>query len=222
MSDQEKPSRKRLFCNTCQGDTHHALCGQHQRHYYEDDGHYWEETAYRLWTCAGCDTGTLEIAWTSAAMRGPEEQLYDYTYAPRRTTSALAVRRFRQIPNALKVIYEEVIHAFNAGLPLLSAAGLRAPIEGICADKGLKGQRLAAKIDGLSAHMHVGIVKNLHGFRFMGNDAVHELKAPDLKDLRLAIEVSEDLLNYLYDLDYKSRLLPTRTPRESASTSEPS
>ena len=41
----------------------------------------------------------------------------------------------------------------------------------------------------------------------MGNDAVHELTPPERKELKIAIEVSEDLLNILYELDYKASLL---------------
>jgi Domain of unknown function (DUF4145) len=51
------------------------------------------------------------------------------------------------------------------------------------------------------------IVENLHGFRFMGNVAIHERTAPERDDLRLAIEIVEDLLNFVYDLDYKAKQL---------------
>jgi hypothetical protein len=212
MTAEAVPRRTRLFCNTCKRETHHVLKGEHRRNYDEDEGHYWERTYYNLLVCAGCDTGSLEIAWTCSGMGDQEGQVYDRTYAPPRTTSALAIRRFQQIPEPVKAIYEEVIHAFNSGLRLLCAAGLRALIEGICEDKKIDGRKLGEKIDGLQAYMHVGIVRNLHGFRFMGDPALHKLKAPEIGDLRIAIEVSQDLLNYLYDLDYKSRQLLKDTP----------
>ena len=41
----------------------------------------------------------------------------------------------------------------------------------------------------------------------MGNVAAHELEAPNREDLKLAIEVIEDLLNFLYELDYKAQQL---------------
>ena len=41
----------------------------------------------------------------------------------------------------------------------------------------------------------------------MGNEAAHELSAPEKDELRLAIEICEDLLNYLYDLNYKTSYL---------------
>ncbi len=80
-------------------------------------------------------------------------------------------------------------------------------IEGICDNKKIKGKNLEDRINGLVGYLPQNIVANLHGFRFMGNEALHKMTAPKPEDLRLAIEVSEDLLNYLYELDYKvSRL----------------
>jgi len=79
--------------------------------------------------------------------------------------------------------------------------------------KNIDGKNLEQRIDHLEAILPANIVQNLHGFRFMGNEALHELGAPDPKDLRLAIEVSEDLLNFLYELDYKASRLPKQKPK---------
>jgi hypothetical protein len=51
------------------------------------------------------------------------------------------------------------------------------------------------------------IVSNLHSIRFIGNEAAHKLSSPSTNELRLAIELCEDLLNYIYELDYKARSL---------------
>ena len=58
----------------------------------------------------------------------------------------------------------------------------------------------------MKALLPENIVRNLHGFRFMGNRAAHELEAPFSGELQVAIDLIEDILNYLYDLDYKARL----------------
>jgi len=47
----------------------------------------------------------------------------------------------------------------------------------------------------------------LHGLRFIGNDAVHELEAPNDRTLQVALDVVEDILNFLYALDYKASML---------------
>jgi hypothetical protein len=40
--------------------------------------------------------------------------------------------------------------------------------------------------------------------RLTGNDATHRLEALNRNDAAAAIEVIEDILNFFYDLDYKS------------------
>lgn len=57
------------------------------------------------------------------------------------------------------MFHGEVISAFNGGLRVLCAAGLRALIEGICADKQIHGRRLEEQIDGLDSLLHVDVVK---------------------------------------------------------------
>ena len=77
-------------------------------------------------------------------------------------------------------------------------------IEGICVDKQLGGRTLQAKIDALATLLPENIVDNLHAFRFMGNEAAHDLESPSYQQLQLALDICDDLLNYLYDLDYKT------------------
>ena len=71
----------------------------------------------------------------------------------------------------------------------------------------MRGKNLEVKIDNLSSILPANIVINLHSFRFIGNDAIHELTPPKAEALRLAIEIVEDLLNFLYELDYKASRL---------------
>ncbi len=200
---------KRIYCNRCKDETNHLLRCSHGRCCTEDHG-YWEEFTYGLWTCAGCDTGTLELEWTAAGMYDGEKQVYDYSYHPVRASQDLSQKVFRQLPKPLASIYREVVDAYNHRMHVLCAAGLRILIEGICQDKKVSGRKLEEKIDGLRAILPENIVQNLHGFRFMGNEAAHEIGAPERNTLSLAIEVSEDLLNFLYELDYKASRLPKK------------
>lgn len=211
MSDIKsgEPESKPIYCNRCKYETNHLLRGSHTRWCTEDHG-FWEEFTYSLWTCAGCDTGTLELGWTANGMYDGEKQVYEYSYYPVRAGEDLSQKVFRQLPKPLATIYSEVVDAYNCRLHLLCAAGLRILIEGICQDKDISGRRLEERIDGLRSILPENIVQSLHGFRFMGNEAIHELGAPERAILSLAIEVSEDLLNFLYELDYKARRLPKK------------
>ena len=217
MSNLEIGVHLKIFCNTCKGETHHELKGIHPRKYYEVENKntpheqliFWEGFQYRFWVCLGCDTGSLEVAYTNAGMYGPQDkEVWEFTLHPKRKTSDLAPKRFGQLNPTLTDIYREIIESYNNNSKILCAIGLRALLEGICAEKDISGNKLYDKIDGLKAFLPENIVECLHGFRFMGNYAAHELQAPKQRELKLAIEVMEDLLNFLYELEYKARRLP--------------
>lgn len=212
--------KEQIFCNYCTSETNHLLRQSHgfMRQYSVVDNIVQTETwAYRMWMCAGCEHATLEIqrtTWTEPP--GPQNPEVESWYFPKRREAEHYTRLFRRLPAQLERIYEEAVGAFNENLHILCAAGLRALVEGICADKGVEGKNLEKKIDGLTPHLPENIVKNIHSLRFIGNDALHELKPPSAIELRLALEVSEDLLNFLYDLDYKTELLALRRHGEKS------
>src|SRR5690606_30780536 len=47
--------------------------------------------------------------------------------------------------------------------------------------------------------------KRLHSIRFIGNDSVHEMKAPREESLKIVLNIIEHLLNNLYLIDYNSQ-----------------
>ena len=94
-------------------------------------------------------------------------------------------------------------------------------IEGICREQAVEGKTLQQKIEGLKKVLPENIVKNLHGLRFMGNQATHELEAPSGYELTIALEICEDLLNYLYELDYKTARLAHLQKQEKVPDEEP-
>jgi hypothetical protein len=205
MTPSENPQqRKRIFCNHCKGITNHILEGSHHKETPEDEYGWWDESDFMLWICAGCDSAVLEERYTDVSLANE----YQSRFFPKPTSRDLHQKYFRKLPPKLRKIYLETIQAFNNELHILAAGGLRALLEGICSDKGIRGRNLEEKIDRMNTLLPQNIVTNLHSFRFIGNEALHELATPEAEDLRLAIEVSEDLLNFLYELDYKSSRLP--------------
>lgn len=139
---------------------------------------------------------------------------YHLDFYPERRESNRIIRVFLGIPPRLDKIYRESIEAFNSNLHILCAIGLRGLLEGICNDHEIAGANIYQKINGLS---NIGLGKNhiesLHSFRFIGNEAIHELTTPNKDDLSLAIDVIEYLLNFLYELDYKATQLNERVGR---------
>ncbi|MEO7714720.1 MAG: DUF4145 domain-containing protein [Capsulimonas sp.] len=205
------PLHFRIYCNTCSRETNHEAKYSEEFHYPDFDGNECigeDILITRLILCKGCNTPTIENCWTmNNHVTQSGRQIYSVNYIPARMASSISARQFSKLSEDLKIIYEESISAFNANLNILCTIGIRALVEGICADKGFTRGSLEKKIEDLSSVVPDNITKCLHSFRFMGNNAAHELKSPSRSDLRLAIGVSEDILNFLYELDYKATRL---------------
>lgn len=200
----ELPSTRRIFCNICSLETNHECIATHQRKFYTAG--LLETIGYRLWICAGCETGTLEEFYTNDEKQEYNEEEVS-TYYPERSKSHIDEKPFVKLPPKLRIMYHETLQAFNNGLTVLCAIGIRALLEGICTDKGIEGHNLNKKIQAMEEILPSNIVDNLHSIRFIGNTAAHELTAPHRMELQLAIEICHDLLNYLYELDYKTNTL---------------
>jgi len=205
-----QPPKARLYCNRCNGDTHHENVwhGAREEDLYAigdtgEDGPFLQETTvYKLWKCLGCESVLLQE-------RSGIEQSDDWEihYHPKRNRHGVKAKYFNKLPQRLSTIYKEAVTCFNSESWTLCAVGLRALIEGICTEKDISGRNIEKKIDGLMKILPENIVTNLHSLRFMGNKAAHELEPPSGYDLTIALEVCEDLLNYLYELDYKTSRL---------------
>jgi hypothetical protein len=205
MADEQKT--RWIYCNHCKSETRHVFLVSKDYRYPDENGPD-EWGVYRLWSCAGCDACVLEETYSADYMIDDNGKQIDETrFYPKRGHTVRPAKYFLQLPLKLAALYKEIITSHNEQLNLMCAAGLRALVEGICADKGVGGRNLEEKIDGMERLLPKGIVKNLHNFRFIGNKAVHELQPPSDLEVRLALDVIEDILNFLYELDYKAKML---------------
>ena len=184
------------------------------------------EGTWEMLRCCGCEEITFRETWTTSEDRNyntgeiePTIRLY-----PPRGKYMLSVKPYYNVSPILRRIYREVIDSYDSEIYTLCAAGLRALIEGICLDKGVKGgdverfdkktgtrkiiqsRKLEGNIEGMAK---AGILtkehaKALHEHRFLGNDAVHKLQSPNPEELELAIEIVEHTLYNLYELPEKT------------------
>jgi hypothetical protein len=227
MSGVKADSIQKIYCNTCKGLTNHELVYVHQREVTKDivwadeptDSDESERWTYLLWNCRGCETVTLQEDYVF--FKGDKPNPAEPKFHPNRATKELPLKHFMRLNDKLSGIYSEVIRNFNHDCRTLCAVGLRVLLEGVCAHKGVEGKNLSQQIDGLKAYLPANIVENVHRFRFTGNEAAHELQAPSRADLASAIEVMEDLLNFLYELDYKAGLLFAQSGAESTPVVKP-
>lgn len=209
MSEGEQET-KRILCNNCNDYTHHYLRARCSRPHPRTP----EEVEVRasIWSCAGCDEETFELCW---AYRDDDDDGFQPRYYPER--DSIQPKLFRKLNPRLSRLYSEVIASFNVGSLLLCTVGLRALLEGICSDKGLTDGNLECKIDGLINFINSpNLIEALHAYRFAGNAAAHELEAIESIDARQAIDVMEDLLKFLYELDYKASQMKYAAGRDAS------
>lgn len=208
---------RKIFWNSCGQRTSHDCRGNHERTWDRSDDDEAEidyaRAQWSIWACRGCEEVTFSAIWNTSDNPEPEETFY-----PKRAKNLAEGKMYWSIPLKIDPLYREVIDTFNHDSFILCAAGLRALLEAVCVDKNVATRKatLATRIDGLKSFVPETIVKNLHGFRFLGNRALHELERPTRKDLALALEVIEDILNIAYELDYKSANLYRRVAARKA------
>ena len=201
---------KKIFCNRCNGITNH---GQKAKFLYSDTETFeekysvtWNEEWYIL-QCMGCNNITVEkIESFSEEVDEKGRPYKKRIFYPERNAKFLIKKSYENIPEKLEMIYSEIIDSYNKSCFLLCSIGLRTLLEAICVDKGINGKNLINKIEN-STFITDNIKKNLHGIRYLGNDATHEFIYPSKEDLELTIKILEDVLNTIYDLDYKSTLM---------------
>ncbi|MCX6073626.1 MAG: DUF4145 domain-containing protein [Campylobacterales bacterium] len=111
------------------------------------------------------------------------------------------------VPSAVDKIYHETIVAIQEKAFLLAGLGLRGTLEAICNQLKITGKDLKTRIGNLhkSGYISKKDADRLHGIRFMGNDAAHEIKHANLNALMVALDIVEYLISTLYIFDKKAK-----------------
>ncbi len=127
------------------------------------------------------------------------------------------------MPGIVQSIYSETLGAIRNDLPVLAGIGVRAIVEAICHDLNSKGRTLENKIDGLVDKALLGPkgAEILHGLRLLGNNAAHQIKAPEKEQVAAAIKVIDYLLIGAYVIPDEAKVLPTPSKSNLQSTKGP-
>lgn len=202
----------KLFCSGCGKHTNHTVLAEKEicsNSEYED---HWGENHY-FGQCAGCEAITYAVSSWHESEWNPQTGEMDYTWKtyPRADTARQSMADDHHLPRKISSIYQEVIGAMNVQLPLLAAIGLRALIEAICRERSIAGVTLEKRIDGLATS---GVLSSaqasiLHGHRFLGNIAAHEVVTPNPRELVAALEIAETVLRTIYVLPELSKQITT-------------
>jgi hypothetical protein len=207
-----KASTIRVFCGECEGLKNHKVIAKREVRNHPDEPYHWGVDHY-FCQCAGCDTYCYAIAdWTEDDFdQYTGEMDYKWKTYPFSKNARKPIDDANDLPEKVRFIYLETLGALNSQLPVLTAVGLRAIIEAICVDQKIKGRNLEQKIDGLATS---GVLSSaqadiLHGHRFLGNVAVHQIVSANPKELIAALEIAETMLRTIYVLPSLSSQIKT-------------
>jgi len=179
---------------------------------------YYDEDTYSFLICLGCQTPVIEHSYIPFYVnRGGYLEFEDEPnyYPPRLNSGQLIPKHFKSITPEHQRIYNEIIESFNSGIDILCSVGVRTLLEKICVielekititnETKKQTNDLKDKLSFLNDKMHLSdnIIDGLGKLRIIGNNAAHQLSAPTKEELRLSIEILEDILNRLYETEYR-------------------
>jgi Domain of unknown function (DUF4145) len=164
-------------------------------------------TNHQLVQCRGCETISYRICTGNDSEVEPDEDgelrpLESVDLYPSRSEGRIGIKDSHLLPVPTQLVYDETIKAMNNAQPVLAGIGIRALVETICKDKKAKGKDLSEKINNLVV---LGVLTKegadiLHKIRTLGNASAHEVKPHTPKQLGLALDVCEHLLQGVYIL----------------------
>lgn len=170
---------------------------------------------YQIVECGGCKTKSFRNVSSNSEdyyQISETETEYDeleLLYPSRIEGRTTLESEEHYLPVKVRSIYKETLGALNNNSPILAGIGLRALIETICKEKNAEGRNLYKKIDDLVVKQILTPTGSsiLHRIRTLGNDAAHEVKPHSEKQLGLAMDIVEHVLNDVY-------IIPTKVEAE--------
>jgi len=221
-------------CEKCQNSTRHMVLasvdGVDSDTYDNKFSVDWSYS-YQIVECQGCSKKSFRLIHSHSEdfdiTIGKARQI-EVLY-PKRGIFFLSINDYYNVPPNLLRIYEETINCFNNGNLTLCGAGVRALVEGVCKESGIKSgnvefrkndgtlstkksEGLQGKINGLyeEGKLTKANAEILHEHRYLGNTAVHDLSIPSREELTLAIEIVENVFDSLYEIPEKGMELKNK------------
>lgn len=194
---QKTPTRRKIHCNWCGLTTNHNILEHHDSNPVNG-----EILSLEILQCAGCDT----FCFYQERLRG--DVRIDWIAYP--TPRNHQPKDIPSLPSEIASVYENTVDAYNYRLYLMAAMGIRALIEAVCKERGVKsgrtkngtGANLEGKINGLvdAGYLTQNQADALHQNRYMGNDAAHDLEIPEEKAVLEGLRILEHMLEAIFDL----------------------
>lgn len=212
--DKTKGQFRWVVCRSCDNKTKHEVSSSVEVNWGNED--IQGTDVYEIIRCSGCDQISFRIGSCNSEDLEPDPDnedriIYPETEEiyPSRLMGRTALEDIYFLPEKVRLIYRETHTALCTKLKVLAGIGIRALVEAVCSEEAAKGKNLKTKIDDL---VRKGVLtkKNalvLHKTRFLGNQAVHEVKAASDAELDVAFDIVENLLETVYIIPKKAERL---------------
>lgn len=194
------------YCRSCGQDTNHGILSEHNESYREEE--YSCDFTYQIVECLGCETKSfrevfedIESAYQIADNEWEVPSRIDVY--PKFIKGHRTLDNGFYLPAVVGRIYGEVLLALQEDALILAGLGLRGTVEAVCNHLEITGRSLEIRISKLATAGNISRkdAERLHGIRFMGNDAAHEIKKPKKEQLAAALKIVEHLLSSIYILE---------------------
>ncbi|PTS78395.1 hypothetical protein DBR33_05075 [Stenotrophomonas sp. HMWF022] len=192
-------------CRECGHETNHSILSERNESSRDE---YSYDRAYQIIECLGCETKSFrdilsEIEHTYQISEDEWEVPTSITIYPKFINNHRSLRGVYYLPSLVGAIYREVLLALQEDAPILAGLGLRGTVEAVCNHLKIDGRTLEIRISKLASGGYISRkdAERLHGIRFMGNDAAHEIKKPKEAQLSVALNIVEHLLSSVYILE---------------------
>ena len=200
-----------IICRECSRETLHSIVASFNESGSEDiDGKHsveWNCDSQTI-QCLGCETVSFRTVSTFSEDVGYDHEgpYYPETikYYPGRSEGIKSIET-QFLPRKIQEIYKETILSIENEQYVLAGIGIRAIVETVCKDLQAEGDNLYQKINSLKEQSIVTAegTDTLHKLRVLGNDAAHEVKAHDSRQLELAMRIIEHMLDGTYIIPRK-------------------
>lgn len=193
------------YCRDCSKETNHDVISEHSE---SNRGDYAFDLRYQIIRCRGCDTNSFRKVFIDIESAFPIDDdrwdvPEDITVYPKAIEWHREVSGIYELPIVVRLIYSETLLALTEDAKVLAGLGLRGTVEAVCNDLKITGRNLEVRINKLAVAGYISKkdAERLHGIRFMGNDAAHDIKPPKDKSLKVALQIVEHLVSSVYILE---------------------
>lgn len=196
------------YCRECGKNINHDVLSKHSELYRDE---YCCDIHYQIIQCRGCETKSFRKVFVDIEAAFPTyndewEDPKEITIYPKAVEGHKEVDDIYELPGIVRKIYSEILLALKEDAKVLAGLGLRAAVEAVCNDLNIPGRSLEVRINRLAngGYISKNDAERLHGIRFMGNDAAHDIKTPKGGSLSVALQIVEHLVSSVYILEKKS------------------